>query len=227
MSDPKPTAAEALSRVMEDVQAIEKADRNQDQGFMFRGIDAVLDKVGPVLRKHGVVIIPRALNITTERYVTGKGTAMRNATVTMGYTVYGPAGDTIEGSAFGEAADSGDKAVSKAQSVAYRVFLLQGLTIPTRQADPDANSHERATYTQEAQDARDDLTEACQELGINLRQAMRDFAKANGGLDIRAATDPGPIRALAAKYREQNPFAPTEPTDEPTQEQGATDDQPA
>ncbi|NKU87713.1 hypothetical protein GS884_09095 [Rhodococcus hoagii] len=58
--------------------------------------------------------------------------------------MFGPAGDSFSGSAYGEAADAGDKAVSKAQSVAYRTFLLQGLTVPTEERDPDADVHERA-----------------------------------------------------------------------------------
>ncbi|WP_280499415.1 ERF family protein [Nocardia cyriacigeorgica] len=212
---------EAFSRVMGDIQAIEKDGYNSQQGFNFRGIDAVMNCVGPVLREHGVVIIPRPLAIATERYVTKANTAMRNATVTMEYTVYGPAGDSFVGGAYGEAADSGDKAVSKAQSVAYRTFLLQGLTIPTRQADPDANSHERVAANPEAKAARDELAELCNTLGISLGQAVNDFAAANGGLDIRDATDPGPIRALAERYRTANNPPPAEDTEHADEQEPA------
>lgn len=203
MADAKPTVVEAFSAVMASVQAISKGDYNKDQRFHFRGIDTVTDAVGPVLREHGVVILPTAEDIQLERYVTSKGTAMQGAVVRMRYTVFGPAGDSFTGVTYGQASDAGDKAVAKAQSVAYRVFLLQGLTIPTNEPDPDANSHERVAYSQEAQNARNELEALCGELGINPRKAMNDFAAANDGLDIRAATDPGPIRALAAQYREQ------------------------
>ncbi|WP_324191082.1 ERF family protein [Nocardia farcinica] len=197
---PKVGVYEAFSRVMGEVQVIEKRDRNTDQGFDFRGIDAVLNKVGPVLRRHGVVIIPRPLSIQTERYVTTRGTAMRNVIVHMEYTVIGPAGDTLVGGAYGEAADSGDKATPKAQSVAYRTFLLQGLTIPTRQPDPDAASHERAARNPEADAAREELAELCDQLGIDRHKAGADFF-AQHRIHIRDATDPGPIRALAEQYR--------------------------
>lgn len=143
-SDAKPTVYQAWSRVMGDVQAVGKDGWNPDQKFKFRGIDAVMNAVGPVLRKHGVIVIPEALDLRSERYTTGKGTAMKSATVLMRYTVIGPAGDQFTGSVWGEAADSSDKAVSKAESVAYRVFLLQGLTIPTCEPDPDESTHERA-----------------------------------------------------------------------------------
>lgn len=123
--------AAAWSKVMGDVQGIGKNDRNDQQRFNFRGIDAVMNAVGPALREHGVAVIPTAQELINDTYSTKSGTMMRNATVRIGWTIIGPAGDTIEGASYGEAADAGDKAVSKAHSVAYRTFLLQALCIPT------------------------------------------------------------------------------------------------
>jgi hypothetical protein len=40
--------------------------------------------------------------------------------------------------------DSGDKAVPKAMSVAFRTALLQALALPTDEPDPDASTYERA-----------------------------------------------------------------------------------
>jgi len=141
-----PTVDQAWNAVMNDVQAIKKGERNQAQGFNFRGVDTVVNAVGPLLRKHGVTVIPTPVDIQFYDYATSRGTAMRNATVKMHYTIRGPGGDTIDGGgAFGEASDAGDKSVSKAQSVAERVFLLQALMIPTDEPDPDSESHERAS----------------------------------------------------------------------------------
>lgn len=148
-----PSVHQAFAAVMADVRAIEKSDRNAQQGFTFRGIDAVMQAVGPALRTHGVVIVPTAEELKSETYQTSKGTAMRNVTVTMRYQVFGPGGDSFEGRTFGEAADSGDKAVTKAQSVAYRTFLLQALTVPTGDPDPDSDTHERAVVAQSPADA--------------------------------------------------------------------------
>lgn len=52
------TVVQALAAVMEDVRAVRKGDRNQQQGYAFRGIDAVVNACGPALRKHGVVVVP-------------------------------------------------------------------------------------------------------------------------------------------------------------------------
>ena len=53
------TIHQALSAVMGDVQAVGKTGRNESQGFSFRGIDAVVNAVGPALRDHGVIVTPR------------------------------------------------------------------------------------------------------------------------------------------------------------------------
>ena len=137
------TVFEAWANVMRDVQAISKDSRNKQQGFSFRGIDAVMNTVGPVLREHGVIVVPLACKHESERYTTKNGGQMVNRVVEMGFQVYGPAGDSFSGFAYGEAADAGDKAMTKAESVALRTFLLQSLMIPTDDPDPDAESHER------------------------------------------------------------------------------------
>jgi len=138
----KPTVVEALASVMADVQAIKKGDYNDNQKFNFRGVDAVVNAVGPVLRKHNVVVVPTGAHYDQERYQTTRGTSMRAITVSVCYRFYGPAGDYIDANVLGEAADSGDKAISKAFSVAYRTLLLQTLCVPTDEIDPDAQSHE-------------------------------------------------------------------------------------
>jgi hypothetical protein len=40
--------------------------------------------------------------------------------------------------------DSGDKAIAKAMSVAFRTALLQTLALPTDEADPDTSSYQRS-----------------------------------------------------------------------------------
>jgi ERF superfamily len=141
-----PTVVQALAAVMqeESVQAIAKGRRNKDQGFKYRGIDEVMNAVGPAFRKHGVVCVPVEAGYDAEHYTTKKQTAMKNVTVRVAFRFFGPAGDYIDAMTLGEAADSGDKAVSKAHSVAFRTLLLEALCIPTGDEDPDATAHERA-----------------------------------------------------------------------------------
>lgn len=137
------TVHQALSKVMADVQAVRKDSKNQAQRFNFRGIDAVMNAVGPALRKHGVTILPEDVDVHRTNGTTANGKQTAEVVVKVTYRVYGPSGDSIHGKVAAEAMDFGDKAIAKAMSVAYRTFLLQALTIPTDEPDPDSESYER------------------------------------------------------------------------------------
>lgn len=138
-----PTVHQALNKVMGDVQAVKKDSKNQAQKFNFRGIDAVMNAVGPALRKHGVNILPEDVDVHRSNGTTSNGKQTSEVVIKVTYRVYGPAGDSIHGKVAAEAMDFGDKAIAKAMSVAYRTFLLQALTIPTDEPDPDGDSFER------------------------------------------------------------------------------------
>lgn len=142
----KPTIYEALSRVMAAVQAVRKGDRNNEQGYNFRGIDAVVNAVGPALREHGVLVVPLVEDASWRDVLTVRDKKSRECTVRVRFRFYGPAGDHIDAVTPGESMDFGDKGAAKAMSVAFRIALLQALAIPTDEPehDPDAHSYERA-----------------------------------------------------------------------------------
>lgn len=143
-----PTVQQAWAAVMGDVQAIGKNSRNDDQKYMFRGVDAVMNAVGPVLRTHGVHVLPSKLLSVTYRDVrTSRDKPAREVTVQVQYRITGPRGDEMYAEVPGESMDFGDKGTAKAMSVAYRILFLQGLTIPTHEAEPDAGTYERANAT--------------------------------------------------------------------------------
>lgn len=144
------TVQEAWAGVMDDVRSLAKGDRNNQQNFSFRGVDAVMNAVGPALRKHGVSVVPTGVtNVSASSYTTKSGTVMRDVFLVVSYAITGPEGDVIPGAAAGEASDAGDKATPKAMSVAYRTFLLQALTLPTDEPDPDSQVYDRAETPQE------------------------------------------------------------------------------
>lgn len=197
------TVAEALSGVMADVQSIAK-DRKVTEGparFSFRGVDDVMLAVGPALRKHGVIFAPtRVLSIEHERYATAKGSQMDGVTVVVEYTITGPAGDQMLAAAAGQAADSGDKAVPKAMSVAFRTVLLQALCIPTGDPEPDATVHERAVdkSAAEREALRAEIFSAGQGAGLaTWTDIASDFASWGMGATMREAS-PGEL----ARYRD-------------------------
>jgi hypothetical protein len=140
--------AQALSEIMKAVGGIAKKDRNQAQGFNFRGIDSVVNAVSPALQKFGVVVVPSVEEYDYQTVEIGKNrTAMGHVRVKVTYTFIGANGDAIKATVVGEAMDSGDKATAKAMSVAFRTALLQSLSLPTDEVDPDATSYERSSGT--------------------------------------------------------------------------------
>lgn len=174
------TVQQAWAAVMAEVRELAKGDRNASQGFNFRGVDAVMNAVGPALRRHGVSVVPTAVTHTAEEVTTSKGARMRNVTVVVSYAINGPAGDTMPGAAAGEAADSGDKATPKAMSVAYRTFLLQSLTLPTHDTDPDAESYERGAAPAQETPQQTAARGIAQAQTVEVLEQVLAWAQSNG-----------------------------------------------
>lgn len=157
---------EQLSKVMQSVSHVAKLDRNEQQRFLFRGVDAVVNAVGPAFREHGIVVAPDVQRYEYGTVEVGKNrTPMAHVIVEMTYRLAAADGSYIEASSLGEAMDSGDKAMSKAMSVAYRIALLQALCLPTDEPkDPDHDVYERAAISaQISQSVTQAAPEAVQE----------------------------------------------------------------
>lgn len=138
------TVYEALAAVMEDVRAVRKGDFNTQQSYSFRGVDAVVNAVGPALRAHGVIVTPTVKSVDYDIVHTTNNKTQTACRVLVDYVFHGPEGDSITATVIGEAWDSGDKAAPKAMSVAFRTALLQSLTLPTDEPDPDSQTYERS-----------------------------------------------------------------------------------
>lgn len=136
------TIYEAISKILADVEAISKEKRNIQQGFMFRGIDDVMNSLHPLLAKHGVFVFPEVLEMQREERQTAKGGTLLYSILKVKYTFASSDGSTVSAIVIGEGMDSGDKASNKAMAVAMKYALLQVFCIPTEDTvDPDSESH--------------------------------------------------------------------------------------
>jgi hypothetical protein len=181
---------ELLPQIKAAVGAVGKGERNAQQGFNFRGIDAVINAVAPVLIDHGVTIVPNVRDYQYGEVEVGKSrTKQGHARVIVEYTFIGPEGDTITCSAPGEAMDSGDKATAKAMSVAYRTALLQALSLPTTEPDPDAVTYQRTdTAALNAAVTRVQAAWVASHEGpLDFPALASHFAQEHEGADIRSA----------------------------------------
>lgn len=133
----------ALAAVMADCDHVAKRDRNEHQRFMFRGIDAVVNAVGPILRKHKVIVVPEVESVAYETVTTTTGKPATACRIRASYHFCASDGSRVTAVVAAEAWDSGDKAAPKAMSVAFRTALLQALALPTDEPDPDAQTYQR------------------------------------------------------------------------------------
>lgn len=176
-ADGVPTIHQCIRWVMKKVKHVAKSDRVEGtrfmKGFDFRGIDKILNAVGPKFRDIGIISIPHVLEEAIDRVETVKDGDRRvtnYARLRVQYEFIGPGGDSLKCEVVGEAMDYGDKATSKAMSVAMRTALIQVLAIPTQEErDPDHDLYEMAP----AKTARD-YAELVMAAGITMDQ-LRDL----------------------------------------------------
>lgn len=140
---PTESVVQTIIKVMGDVRKVAKTGENTQQHYKFRGIDAVMNAVGPQFRAHGLVVLPNVISKEVEHGTTSKGGHMVAVRLRVEYTFINQYGDTLKSIVESEANDTSDKATAKAMSVAYRTVLLQVLALPTDDIDPDAEFIER------------------------------------------------------------------------------------
>lgn len=148
-----------LVKVMRSVGHVGKDGFNGHAKFNFRGIDGVLNAVGPALREHGVVVIPNLINATYEEVQTSGGKKSTACRVDVEYVFASSQdGSTVTAKVAAESWDTGDKAMPKAMSVAFRTALIQALALPTDEPDPDSFTYTRAA----AEEHRADISNRIQ-----------------------------------------------------------------
>lgn len=149
----------AILRIMEDVGAIGKKEKNDQQKFMYRGIDAVMNALQPAMIKNGVFVAPSIIEQRREERKTSKGNNLIYSIVTVKYTFYSRDGSSIDVIVIGEGMDSGDKATNKAMSAAFKYACFQLFCIPTEEMkDPDAETPPESSPKVEYIDANERKT---------------------------------------------------------------------
>ena len=139
-----------MGEAMRKISAISKDSVNQTQGFKYRGIDAVMNALYPVMSELGLFIVPEVLEQTREERTsvktynnTEKKTTLLYSILKIKYTMYAPDGSSVSCVVVGEGMDSGDKASNKALAVGLKYACFQMFMIPTEEMiDPDSECHE-------------------------------------------------------------------------------------
>lgn len=144
----------AIGKIMQEIGKVSKDQKNAQQGFSFRGVDAAMNATHDLFAKHGVFVVPQVLDRQREERATKSGGTMFSTVCRVKYTFYAADGSFVEAIIDGEGMDTADKSTSKAQSIAFKYALFQVLDIPTEEMpDPDATTPEPVKPTEPAKTA--------------------------------------------------------------------------
>lgn len=148
-----PMIYRAMQSVMRDVceTGIGKDSRNKDQGYQFRGIEAAMNALSPLLVKHGIVCVPRHTGGSRfDRITKSGGTLSFVMTDSEFDLIHVDDGSIVTVKTKGEGMDSSDKATNKAMSTAFKYALFQTFVVPTMAIDIDDDDGGFTEVEQEA-----------------------------------------------------------------------------
>ena len=178
MEEKKKNIHESIAAVMAEIGAIGKNSQNKQQGFMYRGVDAVMNAINPALIKYKMYIVPEVLEYTCNERTTAKGGNLIYAICKMRYTFYAEDGSCIPATVMGMGMDSGDKAMNKAMSVAFKYACFQTFCIPTEEMkDPDAETPPPSKPAKPTLEAKyvNTLFAELQRTGIGLKGILQTY----------------------------------------------------
>lgn len=152
--------------------------------YKYRGADDVVSLAGAAIREFGIMITP--VEIKSEHRVTGQATWCK-VEVTYEITAIGDDKGVIRGVSQGEAIDFGDKALAKALTQCFRIFLTTALSLPTYDVsmDSDASNVQRPAppTPEELRDNMMQTTDKQRLLAIR-GELQRDAALASVQVDV-------------------------------------------
>lgn len=198
---------EALLAAMADIAKIGIAKTSQASlggaSVHYRGIEAAMNEMSIILVRRGINVTPSYSDLTIMERAKGDGKATRFATVRGAFTFAADDGSHVTCSTYGEAMDSGDKAITKAQSVAFRTALFQQFVVPTMAMDPEEGGDNEGVLNDECRErvetaSTEDELRALSKEYVPLFNKARDrdgyaeFVKLvqKRGAEVKAAKEP-------------------------------------
>lgn len=153
MTEPK-KIYKAMQNVMRDIceRGIGKDSKNKDQGFNFRGIEAAMNALAPLLVNHGIVCVPR--HGAPQRFdrITKSGGTLSFVNIVSEFDlIHVDDGSSVTITTNGEGMDSSDKATNKAMSMAFKYALFQAFVVPTMSVEADLDDGGLSEAEQEAE----------------------------------------------------------------------------
>lgn len=150
-----PSVYAAINAVSAELSqlGIAKTHVNEADDYRYRSIDDLLDRLAPLLARHRLCVLPRALERTeVERQDEGQRVQFHVALKVAFTLISVDDGTSHVVEAYGEALDVSDKATAKAMSAAYKSAVIQTFCIPLAGSeDPDRSSPKVTVRTHTAE----------------------------------------------------------------------------
>jgi hypothetical protein len=143
---------ELISTISKEAGAI-SLTKSEGVPFPFRGIDTTVNHLAPLLQKYGVITVPSVVSCNVTTREVGNRVVTTSDIITA-FTFYAPDGSHVVAQTAGLANDFGDRSTAQAQSVAFRIALLQTFTLPTQTTDPEMSGQKVQDGTEEAATAK-------------------------------------------------------------------------
>lgn len=173
---------ETINAVMEEIGAVGKNSRNEQQKYMYRGVDDVMNALNPAFIKHKLLMVPEVVSQKREERQTANGKNIIYSVLSVKYTFYAEDGSSIYTIVPGEGMDSGDKASNKAMSSAFKYACFQTFCIPTEEMkDPDAETPPPSKPVKPTLEAKyvNTLFAELQRTGIGLKGILQAYKVAD------------------------------------------------
>jgi len=139
-----------IAAIMGELRTLEKTGRNQYDRYDYVTADVIAIKLGALMAKHKVVLLPSMVSVETSDYATQKGGSNFRTVVNMQMTLAcGDSGATWSSLWSGEAIDRSDKSITKAATSAEKYFLLKTFLLAGGDED-DADAHSPVEAAQDA-----------------------------------------------------------------------------
>jgi hypothetical protein len=142
-----------LADINTDLDAIGKNGKTQfGESYNYRKVDDLLNHMGPLLKKHRVIISPKVIETIKEDRTTSKGGYELYLRLMIEYTFFATDGSSLTvGPILGEGMDGRDKAANKAMSAAFKIAMFQTFAIAIEAVDSEAGEQQPVTLRREQQ----------------------------------------------------------------------------
>lgn len=145
----------AIPKIMAKMEAVAKGKKNQDQGFMYRGIEDIYNALQKVMAEEGVFSTMNMVARKDNTVKSAKGYEMRHAVITFRFRFFAKDGSFVTTLVDGEGLDMSDKVSGKCASYAHKYAMLTLFSIPTKDmTDPDGETPGSSEYDQRVQPPR-------------------------------------------------------------------------